>query len=207
MIPLPPDFYLRPTLQVARDLLGAVIVRDPVLLRITEVEAYGPADSASHAYRGLTRRNAAMFKSGGHAYVYLCYGLHRMLNFVTEEEGIGAAVLIRSCEPLAGESVVRERRGGLTGPRLLAGPGCVGQALALTLDVNGTPLSGGGAIQVCEGRPPQQILAGPRIGIGYALRRDVLAPWRFAAGDSRWVSHRSGLKALRVKGQQASARS
>ncbi|MBV6515992.1 MAG: DNA-3-methyladenine glycosylase [Planctomycetaceae bacterium] len=207
MIPLPLDFYLRPTAQVARDLLGALIVRDSVVLRVTEVEAYGPADSACHAYRGITKRNAAMFGLGGHAYVYLCYGLHHMLNFVTEREGIGAAVLIRSCEPVAGESAIVERRGGLAGTRLLTGPGCVGQALALTLGDNGTPLFGGGVIQVCEGRLPALILAGPRVGIDYALRRDVRAPWRFADGDSHWVSNRRGLKALRVKGRPAAAHS
>ena len=95
-------FFLRPCAEVARDLLGRHLARGPVVLRITEVEAYlGSGDSASHARHGRTARNAPMWEAGGLAYVYLCYGIHWMLNVGAEEEGRGSAILIRACEPVA----------------------------------------------------------------------------------------------------------
>lgn len=196
---LPQDFYLRDTLCVARELVGAVVRRGPVTLRITETEAYLPGDSACHAARGLTRRNAVMFGPGGHAYVYLCYGLHRMLNFVTEREGVGAAVLIRAAEVTEGLAVVRKRRGGLDGPALLTGPGKIGQALALETSMSGWPLYGGSEIEVHEGRPPAQLLCGRRIGIEYAKPRDRNALWRFADGGTAWVSHRAKLRPVKSR--------
>lgn len=129
---LPRHFYARDALDVARDLLGQEIWHDEVGLRITEVEAYRhPDDSASHCRAGLTARNAFMWGPPGRAYVYLCYGMHQMLNLVTNRDGEGAAVLIRSCEPIAGHRTIRRRRGGKDGPVLLTGPGKVGQALGL----------------------------------------------------------------------------
>src|SRR5262245_34770213 len=118
---LPPSFYRRDTLEVARDLLGRVVCRrlraaDGVLRgRLVEVEAYdGPNDRASHAHRGRTARNAAMFEAGGIAYVYRIYGVHHCLNVVTGERGYPAAVLIRATEPPDGASAT--------------GPGCVCRA-------------------------------------------------------------------------------
>src|SRR5688572_26549600 len=100
---LPQSFYARDALVVAEELLGQHIHCGGVVLRITEVEAYRhPDDSASHCRMGRTPRNAPMWGPPGHAYVYLCYGIHSMLNFVTDREGEGAAVLIRSCEPVRG---------------------------------------------------------------------------------------------------------
>ncbi|CAG0958733.1 partial Putative 3-methyladenine DNA glycosylase, partial [Planctomycetaceae bacterium] len=163
---------------------------------ITETEAYLPGDSACHATRGLTPRTRVMFGPGGHAYVYLCYGMHQMLNFVTEPEGIGAAVLIRSCEIVEGHKVVRKRRGGLDGPVLLTGPGKIGQALALDTSMSGLALFRRGDLEVLEGEAPASLLVGPRVGIDGAKPRDVRAPWRFAAAESAWVSHRGKLKPL-----------
>jgi DNA-3-methyladenine glycosylase len=191
---LPREFYERPALTVARELVGANIRRGSVLLRITEVEAYLPGDSACHAYRGKTKRNAVMFGPGGHAYVYLCYGIHHMLNFVVEREGVAAAVLIRSCEPIEGLALIKKRRGGLAGPPMLTGPGKVAQALGLDTSSSGTPLYGGGELEVCEGSAPARLLHGKRIGIEYAKPRDKNARWRFAE-DSEWVSYRAGLGA------------
>ena len=116
MKPVPRSFYLRPTLQVARNLLGRHIVRkvDTKLLvgRIVEVEAYCKRDPASHAFRGRTRRNDVMFWEGGHLYVYFTYGMHYCANVVTGNEGIGEAVLIRAVEPLAGIEVMKKNRYG-----------------------------------------------------------------------------------------------
>lgn len=194
---LPQEFYLRPTLTVARELVGALLRRGPVTMRITETEAYLPGDSACHASRGVTPRTRVMFGPGGHAYVYLCYGMHRMLNFVTERVGVGAAVLIRAAEVVEGMAVVRRRRGGLEGPVLLTGPGKVGQALALDTSMSGWSLFGGSELEVLEGVAPSRLLRGRRIGVEYAKSRDAKALWRFAAADTAWVSHRGKLRPWR----------
>ncbi len=114
MKPLPCSFYLRPTLQVARDLLGKHIVKkvgNKLLIgKIVEVEAYCKGDPASHAFRGRTKRNDVMFWEGGHLYVYFTYGMHFCANVVTGNEGIGEAVLIRAVEPLAGIEKLTKNR-------------------------------------------------------------------------------------------------
>lgn len=187
------SFFARDTLTVARDLLGKELRHGGVRLRITETEAYTQEDSACHAHRGRTKRSEVMFGPPGRAYVYLCYGIHQMLNIVTEAEGTAAAVLIRSCEPLAGLDLVRERRGGKSGPVLLTGPGKVGAALALDTDWTGHPLYGGGGLEAHDGPEPSRTLAGPRVGIDYADPVDRDAPWRFAIADTPWVSQRRSL--------------
>lgn len=116
IVKLPRAFYRRPTLRVARDLLGKLLMRrwkNEVLVgKIVEVEAYlGEKDHASHAYRGLTRRNEVMFSNGGHLYVYFTYGMHFCCNVVTEREGLGRAVLIRAVEPLNGLRTLAAHRG------------------------------------------------------------------------------------------------
>src|SRR5690606_14899712 len=107
---LPQAFYRRDALTVAHDLIGTLLVRDEVVLRVTEVEAYRVGDTASHCRAGKTARNAPMWGPPGRAYIYLCYGLHQMLNLVTDEDGVGAAVLVRAAELVSGEATVLERR-------------------------------------------------------------------------------------------------
>ncbi len=187
---IPEAFYRRPVEEVARGLLGRHLVREGVTLRITEVEAYGgPEDSASHCRFGRTPRNAPMWGPGGRAYLYFCYGVHWMLNVVTGIEGEGAAVLIRAGEVLAGWEAVLDRRGSQrVHPDLVAGPGKVAQALALGCDFNQHPLFRSRGLELREGDPALLVLAGSRVGIGFAAERDRLLPWRFAAGDSWAVS-------------------
>lgn len=200
-------FFARPVVDVARDLLGRHLVRDrgtdrEVVLRITEVEAYGgPEDTASHCRAGRTARNEPMWGPPGRAYVYLCYGLHSMLNLVTGEEGQGQAVLIRACEPIAGLEIVRARRGGKEGSVLLAGPGKIGAALALDRGFSGMPVCEPGPLEVHEGRgvADREVALGPRVGVEYASRRDRDARLRFAIAGSEWVSHRGTLKRPRAR--------
>lgn len=146
--------------------------------RIVEVEAYRAArDPASHAYRGRTARNASMFGPPGHAYVYFTYGMHHCLNVVCEAEGTAAAVLVRALEPLEGEDAMRARRGGVARERLLRGPGCVAQALALDRSHDGLDLVRGPLRVTRERarRAPFRVAIGPRIGI----RVGTSTPWRF----------------------------
>lgn len=195
---LPESFYTRDALVVARELIGKELRHGEVRLRITEVEAYRhPGDSANHARAGRTARNAPMWGPPGRAYVYLCYGLHWMLNLVTNGEGEAAAVLVRAAEPLAGFERVRERRGGKEGPVLLTGPGKVAEALALDGAFNDHALFRRGGLEVHDGPAPPRLLAGPRVGIDYARPKDQRARWRVAAPDTPWVSHRAALRPLR----------
>jgi DNA-3-methyladenine glycosylase len=192
-VPLPPAFYDRDALDVAYDLVGCTITHGPVTVRISEVEAYRfPGDTANHARMGRTRRNAPMWGPPGHAYVYLCYGLHQMLNLVTGPEGHAAAVLIRGAEPIEGLALIRTRRGGLDGPALMDGPGKVGAALGLTSALSGTPLDGPIVVEARGAAP--DLVVGPRIGIGYADPADQAAPWRVALAGSRWVGRRAALR-------------
>jgi DNA-3-methyladenine glycosylase len=171
------DFYARPTLEVARDLLGCRLYRGEVVMEIVETEAYLPGDSANHGYRGRTARNAPMWGPPGRAYVYLCYGIHHLLNLVTEAEGQPAAVLIRGARVLRAEELVRQRRGG----RLdCIGPGKVSQALAVDRSLSGAALDGD--LWVGPGSRPARVITGPRVGIDYALAEHRDAPWRFRVG-------------------------
>lgn len=191
---LPQSFFARDALVVAEALLGKHLRHGSVTLRITETEAYRhPDDTANHCRMGRTPRNEPMWGPPGHAYVYLCYGIHSMLNIVTGREGHGEAVLIRACEPVSGLAAVRRRRGQREGVTLLDGPGKVGAALGLDATWSGHPLFEPGGLEVLNGPAPAAILTGPRIGIGYASPEHVAAPWRFAVADSVWVSHRKGL--------------
>ena len=193
---LPQSFYRRDALVVARELLGAELWRGKVGMRITEVEAYRwPDDTANHCRAGHTARNAPMWGPPGHAYVYLCYGIHALLNLVTGDEGQGAAVLIRACEPVSGLPAIRARRGGREGPTLLTGPGKVGAALGLDTGWSHHALyvSGGLEVRAGSGESLAGVLAGPRVGIGYASEAHIRAPWRLAMANTPWVSHRRGL--------------
>ena len=172
---LPRSFYARPTLAVARDLLGTLLVHETPDGRrvglITEVEAYiVPEDQASHARFGRTARNWPMFGPPGHAYVYLVYGLHCCFNVVTEAAGYPAAVLVRAVEPLA----------GLAGPTV--GPGRVCRAFGIDRRYNGWDLAGGpGAVRLYLAAGVRfddtQVVAGPRVGVGYAGAW-AERPWR-----------------------------
>lgn len=194
--PLDQAFFDRDARVVARDVLGRYLRRDQVVLRITEVEAYaGPSDTACHATAGRTARTAPLYGPAGRAYVYLCYGLHQMLNLVCGPDG--HCVLVRACAPIEGHDIVQERRGAQRGTNLLTGPGRVGQALALDGSFSHHPLTEPGGLQALQGEPVTDALSGPRVGIDYALPRDREAPWRFAVPDCRWVSHRKGLAARR----------
>jgi DNA-3-methyladenine glycosylase len=180
--PLPRAFYVRHAVTVARDLLGRVLVYDApggrVAGRIVEVEAYrGRGDAASHAYRGLTRRNAVMFGPPGHAYIYFTYGMHHCLNLVTEPAGSPAAVLIRALEPLSGLPLMRRRRPRAADVALARGPGNVAAALGLTRAHDGGDLIRG-PLWLSD-RPARRggarVLSGARIGVRVARER----AWRF----------------------------
>uniref|UniRef100_A0A7N1A2Y6 DNA-3-methyladenine glycosylase II n=1 Tax=Kalanchoe fedtschenkoi TaxID=63787 RepID=A0A7N1A2Y6_KALFE len=195
---LGPNFFQVDALQLAPRLLGKLLKRDHIVLQITEVEAYRQNDSACHGRFGITPRTAPIFGPGGHAYVYLCYGLHTMLNIVADKEGVGAAVLIRSCAPVTGLETIQQRRGQKTDkPILLSGPGKVGQALGLSTDWSNHPLYNPGGLELLDAPEPEKILVGPRVGIDYALPAHVNALWRFAVAGSPWISNpKSTLQAL-----------
>lgn len=186
---LGPDFFQVDALDLAPRLLGKFLRRDDVVLQITEVEAYRPNDSACHGRFGITARTAPVFGPGGHAYVYLCYGLHTMLNVVADKEGVGAAVLIRSCAPIGGLGTIQQRRGLITDkPTLLTGPGKVGQALGISTDWSNHPLYTPGGVEILDGPQPEDILIGPRVGIEYAAPEHVSALWRFGIAGTPWIS-------------------
>lgn len=181
---LPPDFYDRPVLEVARELIGCTVEHGGAAGVIVETEAYHESEPACHAFAGLTPRTRTLFGEPGRAYVYRSYGIHALLNAVCEPEGIGAAVLIRALEPLAGLEQMSARRARPAD--LCTGPGKLTQALGISLGENGSCLSSGpvlirGRARDWEERP---ILAGTRIGI----TRAVELPWRFCLAGSRHLS-------------------
>jgi DNA-3-methyladenine glycosylase len=192
---IPRAFFDRPTLEVARDLLGARLVRlyegERLSGRIVEVEAYiGLEDKASHARMGPTARNAAMFGPPGHAYVYLIYGVHTCLNLVTEAEGFPAAVLVRALEPLEGIERQRALRGGRPLRDLTRGPGRLCQALAIGLDFDGADLCSPEAqlwLEFDRRYPPEAVACSPRVGVRGDARA-ISVPWRFFVAGSPWVS-------------------
>jgi DNA-3-methyladenine glycosylase len=170
--------------EVARDLVGCVVRHGHAAGRIVEVESYHQEEPACHAYAGLTERTATLFGPPGNAYVYRSYGIHALLNAVSEEEGVGAAVLIRALEPLEGVESMRRRRGLEPLEELCSGPGKLTQALGIGLDLNGTSLTGGGAIEILPRAREPELVRGVRIGITKAAE----LPWRFCAAGSRSVS-------------------
>jgi len=176
-------FYDRPVVEVARDLLGCVVRHGDTAGVIVETEAYHMSEPACHAYVGLTARTSTLFGPPGRAYVYRSYGIHALLNAVCEPPEVGAAVLIRALEPLAGLDHMRARRG--VGD-LCSGPGKLTQALGITLEDNGSDLAAGPV--VIEAPPPGwsdvPVVAGTRIGITKAVE----LPWRFAVAGNRSVS-------------------
>ena len=192
---LPQSFFARDALEVARELIGCLLRRDDVVVRITEVEAYRhPGDTASHCRMGRTPRNAPMWGPPGHAYVYLCYGVHSMLNLVTNAEDEGAAVLVRAAEAIAGHDRIASRRGGKLD---LAGPGKVAAALGLDTAWSGHPLFAPGGLECLAAERVPRPLVGPRVGIDYAAPRDRRALYRFADPESSSVTARRTLRLAR----------
>lgn len=183
---LPPGFYERSVLDVARDLVGAVLLVDGVGGIIVETEAYREDEPACHAYVGLTARTAPIFGPPGHSYVYLSYGIHSLLNVVAQPEGSAAAVLIRALEPRWGVERMRERRGLKAQTALCSGPGKLTQALAVGLELNARSLREP-PFELREGDAgirARTVAVAPRIGISQAL--DL--PWRYCAVDSEHLS-------------------
>jgi DNA-3-methyladenine glycosylase len=181
------EFYDRPVLEVARDLVGCTLAHGRTAGVIVETEAYHESEPACHAFVGLTPRTEVLFGAPGTAYVYRSYGIHALVNAVCEPEGTGAAVLIRALEPIAALDTMRERRGLHAVEQLCSGPGKLTQALAIELEHNGTDLAGAGPLRIGP-RPPGwedvAAVAGTRIGITKAAE----LPWRFCAVGSRSVS-------------------
>jgi DNA-3-methyladenine glycosylase len=180
------DFFNRSVHEVARGLIGCELAVGETAGVIVETEAYDVTDPACHAYIGRTARNEVLFGPPGHAYVYLSYGIHSLLNFVAEPKGSAAAVLIRALEPTRGIELMRERRGRNDLEGLCSGPGKLTEALSVGLSLNGADLD----------KPPFEISApsadwgdvevvtGPRIGITKAAE----LPWRYCVKGSRFVS-------------------
>lgn len=181
---LPVEFYARPVLEVASDLIGCVLEHHGVSGTIVETEAYHECEPACHAFVGVTPRTGVLFGEPGVAYVYRSYGIHALLNAVCEPAGVGAAVLIRALEPLSGIERMRARRGVARERDLCSGPGKLTQALGVGMSENATSLLDGPVrISAREnGRP--QVTVSTRIGISKAVE----LPWRFSAAGSPYVS-------------------
>jgi DNA-3-methyladenine glycosylase len=189
--PLPRSFYDRPVLDVARDLLGAVVEHAGVRLRLTEVEAYDETDPASHSYRGETARTAVMFGPPGHAYVYFVYGMHFCVNLVCGPAGTASAVLLRAGAVESGLDLAAQRRPRSVPRDLARGPARLTQALAIDRSLNGTDVTRlNSSLRVLAGATVDEALVrrGPRVGIS----RAVALPWRL------WVDGEPSVSPYRV---------
>jgi DNA-3-methyladenine glycosylase len=183
-------FFARPTHEVARDLVGCLLVvrglGGPCAVRLVEVEAYlgTGEDPASHAHRGPTPRNSVMYATPGRLYVYFIYGMHWCMNVVCERKGVAGAVLLRAAEPVAGLRLM-ERRRASHGRAIANGPGKLCQALGIDGACNGADLTRG-PIGLWPGPGPRALSRSPRIGIRQAADR----PWRYFDPDSAGLSRR-----------------
>jgi DNA-3-methyladenine glycosylase len=188
-LPFKRSFYERPTVDVARDLLGKIIVHGDASGRIVETEAYlGSGDLAAHAASGPTRRNRVLFGPPGHAYVYFIYGMHECLNIVAEPEGTAGCVLIRALEPLTGIERMRRRRPTAARIEDLAnGPGKLTRALGITLRDNGCDVTRG-PILVCGGDKEERLEIAVSKRIGITKSADL--PLRFYIKGNKFVSRR-----------------
>jgi len=185
-VTLPSEFYARPVLEVARDLVGCVVRHGGTAGVIVETEAYHDSEPACHAFVGLTARTKVLFGPPGRAYVYRSYGIHALLNAVCEPEGVGAAVLIRALEPLDGIELMRARRGGVGLRALCSGPGKLTQALDIELRDNGCDLARGPV--VFSERPPEWRAVALAVDRRVGITKAADLPWRFTAAGSRFVS-------------------
>jgi len=185
------DFYIRDTVTVANELLGSSLVRTigvvKIVCKIVECEAYyGKDDGASHAARGVTSRSKIMFGPPGRAYVYFNYGVHHLLNVVTEREGTAGAVLIRALQPLSGEELLRKNRPVAKSVDLTNGPGKLTQALGIDLSYNGVELYSGD-LYICKGEvKPKKVVVTERIGISLGKQ----LPYRFYIDNNPFVSRK-----------------
>jgi DNA-3-methyladenine glycosylase len=196
-VKLPLSFYLgHDVVSISKALLGKYLFTriDGELTGgfIVETEAYnGAVDKASHAYGNRrTNRTEIMFRQGGIAYIYLCYGIHEMLNVVTSTEGHAQAILIRAIEPVEGiETILLRRNMAQVRPNITAGPGSVAKALGIDRRLNGISLQSDELWIEDRGLsfPDDQIAAVPRIGVAYAAE-DALLPYRFYVRGNKFVS-------------------
>ncbi len=192
------SFYLRPTVEVARDLLGKYLVYRSAAgiysARLVEVEAYiGEDDPACHAAPGKTERNAVMYGPGGFTYIYKIYGMHFCLNFVTEREGYPAAILIRAGEPHEGFHLMKANSPNDSRNTILSGPGRFCRALHLSRDQNDVDLTGDELYVEDRFEPEIEVGISPRVGISKAVER----PLRFFDLHSRSVSGKSVAASLK----------
>ena len=182
MVPL--HFFERDVLTVARDLIGVTLMMHNAGGLIVEAEAYDHTDPASHCFGGRrTPRNASMFGPPGHAYVYRSYGVHWCLNFVCGRERKGSAVLIRALQPVSGIDVMQKHRGSVPERKLCAGPGNLTQALGITGELDGKPLTAP-PFKLLDRSSHVDVVSGTRIGI----TRGIELPWRFGLAHSRFLS-------------------
>ena len=189
--PLPRSFYERPVLEVARDLIGRLLVHDApegrAVVRLVEVEAYDGhgKDPASHAFRGKTPRNAVMFGPAGHLYVYFTYGMHYCMNVVCAAPGIAQAVLLRAGEPVAGIESIRARRPASRERDLARGPARLTEALGIGPWANGADLTSG-PVWLAEGAgvADAEVEWTGRVGVSNGADR----PWRVLLRSSPYVS-------------------
>lgn len=190
------DFYTRDTLIVAKELLGKLLVRNSpegiVKGKIVEVEAYvGSIDKACHAYNDLrSKRTEIMYKNGGHAYVFMIYGMYSCMNVVTNKENLGEAVLIRALEPIDGIELMKKRRNTEKTKNLTNGPGKLCKALDITKELSGTDLCSNTLyIEDYETISEENIISSKRINIEYAEEaKDFL--WRFTIKDNPFISQK-----------------
>lgn len=180
---LAPEFYDRPVIDVAQALIGCVVSHGPCSGIIVETEAYHDSEPACHAYVGVTPRTTTLFGPPGRAYVYRSYGIHSLLNAVCEQEGVGAAVLIRALKPLTGIELMRKRRRSDQLEQLCSGPGKLTEALGVGMHHNNGDLTHG-PITIRTHDSETVSIASERIGISKATE----LPWRFCAVGSRYVS-------------------
>jgi DNA-3-methyladenine glycosylase len=180
------DFYARPVVELAADLLGCVVRHGDATGVIVETEAYHDSEPACHAFVGLTTRTRTLFGPPGVAYVYRSYGIHALLNAVCEPEGIGAAVLIRALEPLDGIELMRARRGVDGIEDLCSGPGKLTQALGIELHHNGSDLLDGPV--TIEPSPAGWQRRSHTVSTRIGITRATELQWRFCVVGNRCVS-------------------
>jgi DNA-3-methyladenine glycosylase len=199
---LPREFFARPSVEVAPDLLGRHLSYGGVTLRLTELEAYsGERDPGSHAYRGVTPRTRPMFGPPGFTYVYFTYGHHWCVNLVVGEPGSASAVLVRAGDVIEGAELVGARRGGVRPRDWARGPGRLGQALAMGREQTGLdfcrPLLGEPidlVVSAGEPVPADGVRVGPRVGVSGPGGDAEAYPWRFwVDGDPTVSAYRPGV--------------